>query len=211
MARRRRTITAAIAFWSFRRSWPLATCPPPFESAVASPGAESAKAPGVHAAGTGSVLGERTGIAAGSAILWAQRRGPQPPARRRSPRPAPAGSRSTSTGTRSRAPARAASGGTRPTAWSSRPGPAASRSSASSPTPRPGPAPRTARPAPTSACRRAPSPSPTSPRAAAQRYGTASTDRGLRSSITVWQIWNEPNHYPFVQPTVDVGVLHARC
>ena len=42
-------------------------------------------------------------------------------------------------------------------------------------------------------------------RAAAQRYGTASTDVGLRGSISVWQIWNEPNHFPFVQPTVDAA------
>ena len=29
----------------------------------------------------------------------------------------------------------------------------------------------------------------------------------LRGSISAWQIWNEPNHYPFVQPTVvDVGM-----
>jgi polysaccharide biosynthesis protein PslG len=27
----------------------------------------------------------------------------------------------------------------------------------------------------------------------------------LRGSITRWQIWNEPNHYPFVQAPVDPG------
>ena len=42
-------------------------------------------------------------------------------------------------------------------------------------------------------------------RAAAQRYGTASPNVGLRGSIAVWQVWNEPNHYPFVQPTVDAA------
>jgi polysaccharide biosynthesis protein PslG len=41
-------------------------------------------------------------------------------------------------------------------------------------------------------------------RAAAQRYGSASPIANLRGSISAWQIWNEPNHYPFVQPTVDV-------
>jgi hypothetical protein len=42
-------------------------------------------------------------------------------------------------------------------------------------------------------------------REAALRYGNASPNAGLRSSITTWQIWNEANHYPFVQPTVDVA------
>jgi hypothetical protein len=42
-------------------------------------------------------------------------------------------------------------------------------------------------------------------RAAAERYGTASPQATFRNSITVWQVWNEPNHYPFVQPTVDAA------
>ncbi len=41
-------------------------------------------------------------------------------------------------------------------------------------------------------------------RAAAERYGPTSGDPALRNSVRVWQIWNEANHYPFVQPTVDV-------
>lgn len=41
--------------------------------------------------------------------------------------------------------------------------------------------------------------------AAAARYGTNSTVPDLRDGIAAWQIWNEPNHYPFVQPTVDVA------
>jgi hypothetical protein len=41
--------------------------------------------------------------------------------------------------------------------------------------------------------------------AVAARYGTTSTNPALRNSITVWQVWNEANHYPFVQPTVDVA------
>jgi hypothetical protein len=40
--------------------------------------------------------------------------------------------------------------------------------------------------------------------AAADRYGANSTDPARRGTVRVWQIWNEPNHYPFVQPTVDV-------
>jgi hypothetical protein len=39
---------------------------------------------------------------------------------------------------------------------------------------------------------------------AAERYGSNSTVSGFRNSVTAWEIWNEPNHVPFVQPTVDV-------
>jgi hypothetical protein len=41
--------------------------------------------------------------------------------------------------------------------------------------------------------------------ASARRYGTNALDPTLRNTVRVWQIWNEPNHYPFVQPTVDVA------
>jgi hypothetical protein len=41
-------------------------------------------------------------------------------------------------------------------------------------------------------------------RLAAQRYGSRSPIADLRNGISAWQIWNEPNHYPFVKPTVDV-------
>ena len=41
-------------------------------------------------------------------------------------------------------------------------------------------------------------------RLAAQRYGSLSAIPDLRNSITTWQVWNEPNHFPFVQPVVDV-------
>jgi hypothetical protein len=40
---------------------------------------------------------------------------------------------------------------------------------------------------------------------AALRYGHGGPIAGLNSSILVWQIWNEANHYPFVQPTVDAA------
>lgn len=40
--------------------------------------------------------------------------------------------------------------------------------------------------------------------AAARRYGANSSVAEFRGSVRVWQIWNEANHYPFVQPTVDV-------
>ena len=42
-------------------------------------------------------------------------------------------------------------------------------------------------------------------RASVERYGPTSPIPNLRSSVRVWQIWNEANHYPFVQPTVDVA------
>jgi hypothetical protein len=41
--------------------------------------------------------------------------------------------------------------------------------------------------------------------AAAHRYGANSPVAEFRGSVRVWQIWNEANHYPFVQPTVDVA------
>ncbi len=41
--------------------------------------------------------------------------------------------------------------------------------------------------------------------AAAARYGAGATDPDRRGSVRVWQIWNEPNHFPFVQPRVDVA------
>ena len=39
----------------------------------------------------------------------------------------------------------------------------------------------------------------------AARYGSRSPIPDLRNSIEAWQVWNEPNHVPFVQPTVDVA------
>jgi hypothetical protein len=38
---------------------------------------------------------------------------------------------------------------------------------------------------------------------AVQRYGMTSPLPGLHASILNWQVWNEPNHVPFVNPTVD--------
>jgi hypothetical protein len=40
--------------------------------------------------------------------------------------------------------------------------------------------------------------------AAVRRYGANAASPTFRGSVRVWQIWNEPNHYPFVQPTVDI-------
>jgi hypothetical protein len=41
--------------------------------------------------------------------------------------------------------------------------------------------------------------------AAVARYGAGSTVKELRGSVEVWQIWNEANHVPFVNPTVDIA------
>jgi hypothetical protein len=45
--------------------------------------------------------------------------------------------------------------------------------------------------------------------AAAERYGTQSSNSLLRGSITNWQIWNEPNHQEFSQPKPDLDVYTA--
>jgi len=41
--------------------------------------------------------------------------------------------------------------------------------------------------------------------AAVARYGAGSTVTEFRGSVQVWQIWNEANHVPFVNPTVDIA------
>jgi hypothetical protein len=204
MERRRRTITAAITLLVISAFLAACDVPTPFETSASSPGAEAAKVPGVRAAGTGTVIGERTGIAAGSAILWAS----DAERNRQLDAIAATGARwftididwnsiqGAGQGTwwwdaTDRLVTQARARGLRiigviaytPT-WA-----------------RPADC-----PAGTDKCL------PASPetfadmaRAAAQRYGTASTSVGLRGSINVWQIWNEPNHFPFVQPTVDAA------
>ena len=39
--------------------------------------------------------------------------------------------------------------------------------------------------------------------AAAARYGARSSDARLQGSVTVWSLWNEPNHEPFSRPLPD--------
>jgi hypothetical protein len=39
--------------------------------------------------------------------------------------------------------------------------------------------------------------------AAAARYGSLSPDSRLRGTVTVWSLWNEPNHEPFSMPKPD--------
>ncbi len=204
MTRRRRTLTAALAVLVISAFLGACDVPPPFESAVNSPGAESAKAPGVHAAGTGTVLAERTGIAAGSAILWAN----DVDRNHELDAIAATGARwftvdvdwnsiqGAGQGTfwwdaTDRLVTEARARGLRiiaglvyTPAWA-----------------RPPDCPKG-----TDKCLPAnPEDFANFARAATQRYGTASTDVGLRASISVWQIWNEPNHFPFVQPTVDAA------
>jgi polysaccharide biosynthesis protein PslG len=183
----------------------LAACdvPPPFESSVHSPGAESAKAPGVRSAADGTALADKSGVAGGSAILWA------------------------SDADRNRQLDAIAATGARwftlDIDWNSiqAGGPnsywwdatdrlviqARARGLkligilAYTPTwARGGDCPlNTNKCLPASAETYA-----NMAGAAAQRYGTTSTSATFRNSITVWQVWNEPNHYPFVRPKVDV-------
>ncbi len=42
-------------------------------------------------------------------------------------------------------------------------------------------------------------------RRAVERYGAQSAIAALRGTIDAWELWNEPNHYPWVQPTVDAA------
>lgn len=45
--------------------------------------------------------------------------------------------------------------------------------------------------------------------AAAQRYGSRSTNDWLRGTVTNWQIWNEPNHQEFSMPKPNLDVYTA--
>ena len=191
---------------SGRRCSPAARSPPrsPSRARSATPGSEQAKTPGVHANTPGSLLGERAGMSPGSAILWESpvRPGPHAPGHRRQRRPLG----------RVDVDWNSIQNGGPTSFWWERDRPVRPRRPRPRPqdhrrrsaTPPAGPAPRTARPAPTSACPASPEYFADFARAAAQRYGSRSPIADLRSSITAWQIWNEPNHYPFVQPTVDV-------
>jgi hypothetical protein len=204
VARRTRTLTAGIAVLLIAAFLSACDVPPPFETSVHSPGAESARAAGVRSAADGTPIAQKTGITGGSSILWA------------------------SDAERTRLLDAIAATGARwftlDIDWNSiQAGGATSfwwdatdrlviqaRARglrligivAYTPT--------WARPADcppgTNKCL------PASPeyfanfaRALADRYGTLSTNATFRNSITVWQVWNEPNHYPFVQPTVDAA------
>jgi hypothetical protein len=201
---RRRTFTAALAALLVGAVLTACDVPPPFESSVHSPGAESARPPGgLRTAADGTPLAEKSGVSGGSAILWA------------------------SDADRLRQLDAIANTGARwltiDIDWNSIQGngpnswwwdatdrlvvQARARGLkligvlAYTPTwARPGNCPYgTNKCLPASAETYA-----TMARAAAQRYGTLSPHASLRTSVTVWQVWNEPNHYPFVQPTVNV-------
>ncbi len=45
--------------------------------------------------------------------------------------------------------------------------------------------------------------------AAAARYGSRATNPSLRNSVTVWSLWNEPNHKPFSEPKPDLDKYAA--
>ncbi|MBM3673555.1 MAG: hypothetical protein FJW88_01180 [Actinobacteria bacterium] len=46
-------------------------------------------------------------------------------------------------------------------------------------------------------------------RAAVERYGANSSNLWLRGSVSVWEIWNEPNHRPFAQPKPSLDAYSA--
>lgn len=206
MANRRRNLILGLAT-AFGVSL-LAGCsvvgPIPFTSSVPSPASESAQTPGVRASGPGSQLRDRVGISPGSTILW-----DSPDVRQR------------------KIDAVAASGAkwleldidwnsiqnTGPDSfwW----GPTdqvvlAARAKGLKILGMIGYTPPWARPrnCPPNTDKCLPASLQTFATfaaAAADRYGASGADPNLRGSIEDWQIWNEPNHYPFVQPTVDVG------
>jgi hypothetical protein len=201
---RRRIFSAGIAALVVAGVLTACDVPPPFENSVHSPGAESAKAPGVQSAADGTPMAERAGIAGGSSILWA------------------------SDAERNRLlDAIAATGArwiTMDIDWNSIQG-AGPNSWWWDATDRlviqararglkiigvlaytPGWARPSDCPYGTNKCL------PASPetyaamaKAAAQRYGSLGPNVTFRNSIRVWQVWNEPNHYPFVQPVVDAA------
>ena len=205
MAIRRRTIVLGMA--TLLGASLLAGCtvfPTPFSSSVPSPAAESARTPGVRASGPQGLLGERVGLSAGSTLLW------------------------DSASVRSRKLDAAAASGARwlefDIDWNSiqNGGPTSywwdatdrvvldARARGLKLLGMIGYTPWWARPGncppDTDKCLPAdPDTFADFAAAAARRYGSLSSIPNLRNSVQTWQIWNEPNHYPFVQPTVDVA------
>jgi hypothetical protein len=206
MAIRRRTIITGLA--CLLAAGLLAGCsivaPIPFGSSTASPGAESAKTPGVAASTPGSLIGERVGISAGSAII-----AETDPAVRDQMLQAIANTGARWFGIDVDWSA-IQGGGPNSYGWAATDAVVkAARAKGLKIMGMIGYAPPWARPADcpanTNKCLPAsPEPYAAFARAAASHYGSASTIPELRGSIEVWQVWNEPNHYPFVQ-TVDVG------
>ena len=205
MARRRRsiiTILAALVGGSLLAGCSL-TAPIPFSSSITDPGSEQAKTPGVHANTPGSLLGERAGVSPGSAILWES---PSDQGRMLQA-VADSGARWLSLDVDWNS---IQNGGPTSFWWEATDRVVVAARSrglkimgtlAYSPGwARPGSC-----PAGTDKCLPAnPESFADFARAAAERYGSSSSISNLRGSISAWQIWNEPNHYPFVQPTVDV-------
>jgi hypothetical protein len=205
VARRRRSIITGLAVLlgaSLLAGCSL-TAPIPFSSAISDPGSEQAKTPGVHANTPGSLLRERAGVSPGSAILWES---PSDQARMLQA-VADSGARWLSLDVDWNS---IQHGGPNSFWWEATDRVVvAARARGLKIMGTLAYSPGWARPAScppgTDKCL------PASPeyfadfaRAAAQRYGSSSSIANLRGSISAWQIWNEPNHYPFVQPTVDV-------
>jgi hypothetical protein len=197
VALRGRTLSAGIAVLLISAFLVACDVPPPFESSVNSPGAESARPPGLSATGNGSVMAERSGVAGGSAILWA-----------------------TDADRARQLDAIAATGArwfTMDIDWDSiqHQGPGTfwwdatdrlvvqARARGLRIIGVMGYSPAWARPAdcPPNSNKCLPAsaePYADMARAMTERYGANSSLAALRGSINVWQVWNEPNHYPFV-------------
>jgi polysaccharide biosynthesis protein PslG len=206
VANRRRTINLGLA--SLLGLALLTGCSAghiPFTSSVASPAAESAQTPGVKASGPGSQLGEQVGISPGSTILW-----DAPAVRQRKlDAVAASGARWLELDIDWNS---IQDGGQNSFWWDATDAVVLdARARGLKVLGMLGYTPTWARPASclplnTDKCLPAsPETYATFAATAAKRYGSLATDPALRAGIVSWQIWNEPNHYPFVQPTVDVG------
>jgi hypothetical protein len=205
VARRRSIITTlAIVLGASLLAGCSLTSKVPFSSAIADPGSEQARTPGVRASAPGSLLGEKAGINPGSAILWETPANQQ----RMIQAVAATGARWISVDVDWNS---IQNGGPSSFWWDATDRVVLAARSAGLKVMgglaySPGWARPASCPAGTDKCL------PASPeyfadfaRAATQRYGSTSSIANLRGSISAWQIWNEPNHYPFVQPTVDVA------
>jgi hypothetical protein len=184
------------------------TNPIPFTSATPSPATESAKTPSVNANGPGTPLAERVGISAGNMILW----DPADVEQRKLQAVADSGAKWFEMDVDWNS---IQDGGPNSWMWSAtdrvvRDARARGLKVLGMLGYTPGWARPSSCPPGTDKCLPAnPETFAAFARAAAQRYGSTSTIPELRSSISAWQIWNEPNHFPFVQPTVDVRAYTA--
>jgi hypothetical protein len=184
------------------------TSPIPFSSATPSPGTESARTPSVSANGPGTPLAERVGISAGSTILW----DPPDVEQHKLQAVADSGAKWFEMDIDWNS---IQDGGPNSWMWTATDRVVNdARARGLKILGMLGYSPAWARPAncPPGSDKCFPA-SPetfaTFAQVAAARYGSASPIPTLRNSITAWQVWNEPNHYPFAQPTVDAAAYTA--